>query len=128
MKWLIRSFFRGVRVVLGPFMLAWEKLTTPRGMVRPAELQAEVNAATERLALYQYRTCPFCIKVRRTIHALSLDIERRDAQHDQQHRQALIEGGGQCKVPCLRIEEDDGTVSWLYESGEINRYLESRFA
>ncbi|HAI96784.1 MAG TPA: glutaredoxin, partial [Methylococcaceae bacterium] len=37
------------------------------------------------------------------------------------------EGGGKLKVPCLRIEED-GKVSWMYESSDIINYLEDRFA
>jgi len=30
-------------------------------------------------------------------------------------------------VPCLRIEKADGAVEWMYESADINRYLERRF-
>lgn len=128
MRRLIRTFFRGLRIALGPFMLLWEKFTTPKGIVRTQDAQAAMDEATRHLTLYQYRTCPFCIRVRRTINGLALKIEQRDVQKNPQHRQALLEGGGQLKVPCLRIESEDGTVTWLYESAEINRYLESRFA
>ena len=127
MRQLIRFFFRGVRAVLGPFMLLGEKLSRAQPIERSAAEQAEVDAATRRLALYQYRTCPFCIKVRRTLRALALNIELRDAQHDPGHRQALEAGGGKVQVPCLRIEEGDGSVTWLYESDAINQYLHSRF-
>ena len=127
MRHLIRLFFRGVRAVLGPFMLLSEKLSRPKAVERSAEEQAEVDAATRKLALYQYRTCPFCIKVRRTLRALSLNIELRDAQHDAQHRKTLENEGGKVQVPCLRIEEDDGSVTWLYESDSINQYLQTRF-
>lgn len=127
MRQLIRLFFRGVRAVLGPFMLLSEKLSSPKGIERSAEDQAEVDVATRKLALYQYRTCPFCIKVRRTLRALSLNIELRDAQHDLEHRRALEAGGGMVQVPCLRIEEDDGGVTWMYESDAINQYLQTRF-
>ena len=34
MKWIIRLFFRALRVILIPAVLLWEKLTTPKGMVR----------------------------------------------------------------------------------------------
>ncbi|WP_193678902.1 MULTISPECIES: glutathione S-transferase N-terminal domain-containing protein, partial [Gammaproteobacteria] len=47
--------------------------------------------------------------------------------NDPQARQALLEGGGKVKVPCLRIEEN-GQVRWMYESSEIIAYLEGRFA
>ena len=123
MKTFFRLFFKTVRIVLGPFILLWERLTTPKGVVRSAEAQARADAASRDLVLYQFRTCPFCMKVRRTLAALSLPVERRDAQHDPVSRRELEEGGGRIKVPCLRITEADGSHTWLYESEAINRYL-----
>jgi len=58
---------------------------------------------------------------------LGLKIELRDAQLDPDHKQALLEGGGKVKVPCLRIAHEDGREEWLYESDEINRWLHQRF-
>lgn len=127
MKWFFRIFFRTVRLVLGPFMLLWEKLTTPKGIIRPADEQRLVDEQTRQLALYQFRTCPFCIKVRREIRRLSLNIEKRDARNDAHSRDELLQGGGKVKVPCLRITDHDGNVRWLYESAEINRYLHEQF-
>ena len=128
MRLLIRYLFRGVRVLLAPVMLISEKLSTPASVTRTPEEQAEVDAACQKLALYQFRTCPFCIKVRKEMARLGLNIERRDAQLDPDHKQALLEGGGKVKVPCLKIEHDDGQATWLYESDEINRWLHQRFA
>lgn len=128
MKTFIRLFFRTLRVVLGPFMLLGEWLTRPRGIVRPPEAQAAVDKACRDLTLYQFKTCPFCIKVRQEMRRLSLDIERRDAQHDGSDRDALVAGGGRAMVPCLRITAADGSVQWLYESGAIIAYLRERFA
>ena len=45
-----------------------------------------------------------------------------------QLQRELIEQGGQYMVPCLRIEKEDGTAQWLYESTDIIRYLTERFA
>lgn len=123
MKILIRYFFKTVRIILGPFLLAWERLTTPRGIVRSPDVQARLDAAARNLTLYQYRTCPFCMKVRRELARLSLRIEKRDAQHDPAARRELERQGGQIKVPCLRIAEADGRHTWLYESAAIIRYL-----
>jgi len=127
MRIIVRYFFRGLRVLLTPVMLVSEKLSTPRSVERSAEEQAEVDAACEALALYQFRTCPFCIKVRKEMARLGLKIELRDAQLDPDHKQALLEGGGKVKVPCLRIAHEDGSEEWLYESDEINRWLHQRF-
>ncbi|MDT0499491.1 MULTISPECIES: glutaredoxin [unclassified Halomonas] len=128
MRPLIRLFFRGLRLVLAPIMLISEKLTTPRAVERSPEEQAEVDRACEDLALYQFRTCPFCVKVRKELARLALPIETRDAQFDQQHRRELAENGGRVKVPCLRIAHADGQVEWLYESDDINAWLHQRFA
>lgn len=127
MRILIRYFFRGVRVLLAPVMLISEKLSTPKAVERTPEEQAQVDAACQQLALYQFRTCPFCIKVRKEIARLGLKIELRDAQLDPAHKQALLEGGGKVKVPCLKITDDAGQATWLYESDEINRWLHQRF-
>jgi glutaredoxin len=120
-------FFRGLRAVLGPFMLLWERLSRPKAVGREAGEQDEVDRACQQLTLYQFRTCPFCIKVRQECHRLSLRIRRLDAQHDQGVRQQLLHGGGEIKVPCLRIIDEAGNTRWLYESGQIVAYLRGRF-
>lgn len=127
MKLIIKLFFRTLRVILIPFVLLWEVVTTPKGVVRAADAQAKIDEQTRSMALYQFKTCPFCIKVRREIARLSLHIELRDAQHDAKHREALLQGGGSLQVPCLRITDAQGNSQWMYESSEINAYLHKRF-
>jgi glutaredoxin len=128
MKFFIRLFFKTLRIVLGPVMLLKETLTRPPGLSRPEAAQAAVDQQCQSLALYQYKTCPFCIKVRQEMSRLSLNIERLDAQPEGQHRQALQQGGGQAKVPCLKITDADGRSQWLYDSEKIVTYLRGRFA
>ena len=123
MKFIIRLFFRTIRRIIGPIMLLADKLTTPKGVKRSDGLQQELDAATQHLSLYQFKTCPFCMKVRREIKRQSLNIELRDAQHDQDNRKELLEGGGQVKVPCLKIKNEAGNVTWLYESNDVLSYL-----
>jgi glutaredoxin len=127
MRTFVSLFFKTLRIVLGPFMLLWEWLSRPRGIVRAAEAQAEVDRQCRNLVLYEFRTCPFCIKVRQEMRRLSLAIERRDAQHEGPHRNELVAGGGRAMVPCLRITEGSGEVRWLYESGQIIDFLRQRF-
>ncbi|MDV2078219.1 glutaredoxin family protein [Marinobacter xestospongiae] len=127
MKLIVRLFFRTLRLVLTPFMLLSEKLSTPKSVTRTPEEQAVVDEASKALALYQFSACPFCIKVRKEIARLGLNIETRNAQHDPEHRAALEAGGGRIKVPCLKIRQDDGNERWLYESSEINAWLQERF-
>lgn len=127
MKSVVRAFFRTVRAVLGPVMLFKERITRPKGLVREPSAQAVVNLQCQNLALYQFQTCPFCIKVRQEMRRLSLPIEHRDAQHDTAHRTALLHGGGAIKVPCLKISDAAGHAQWLYDSAAINTYLRARF-
>lgn len=124
----MRLFFRLIRLILTPFMLLAEKLTTPKALVRSPAEQADVDASCQQLALYQFSACPFCVKVRKEIARLGLNISKRDAQHNQQYRNELETAGGKIKVPCLRIETSAGDTEWLYESTVIIAYLQQRFA
>jgi glutaredoxin len=124
----MKSFFKILRVALGPFMLLWEIITRPKGLVREPAAQEAVDRQCRDIVLYQYRTCPFCIKVRREIHRLSLNIESLDAQMEGQNRNDLVRGGGQAKVPCLKVTDQAGNSEWMYESGKIIAYLHGRFS
>ncbi len=128
MRLFFRYFFRTVRIILGPFMLLGELLTSPKGIERAAEAQQKVDEACKNLTLYQFRTCPFCIKVRKELKRLSLNIEKCDALKDPAARAELEQHGGQIKVPCLRITDEQGGHSWMYESDDIIAYLRERFA
>ena len=128
MKFILRNFFKALRIVLGPFMLLRERLTRPAGLVRTPAQQQAVDAQCQSLALYQFSTCPFCIKVRQEMRRLSLPIERRDAQKDLKNRADLMQGSGATKVPCLRITDEAGQTQWLSDSGAIITYLRGRFA
>ena len=127
MRVIIRYFFRTLRLVLTPIVLLVEKLTTPKGQSRSDEEQQKVDEACKSLTLYQFSACPFCVKVRKEIARLNLNIELKDAKNNEQHRQELLDGGGRVKVPCLRIEQGDN-VQWMYESDDINQYLQEHFA
>ena len=127
MKLFFRYFFKTLRFFLEPIILLWDKLTPPKGIQRSDQEQSEMDKRTKNLALYQFNSCPFCIKVRRQIKRQSLNIELLDAQHNQQHREELLNGGGELKVPCLKIISETGDVSWLYESNDIINYLQDTF-
>ena len=55
---------------------------------------------------------------------LGLNIELRNINQNQQYREELIREGGKKTVPCLKITNDDQSVTWLYESNDIINYLE----
>jgi glutaredoxin len=128
MKFLVRIFFKTLRVVLGPVMLLKEALTRPQGVVRSEAGQQSVDQSCRALALYQYKTCPFCIKVRQEMRRLSLNILKVDAQPEGPARSELTQQGGHTKVPCLKITDEAGNSHWLYDSEKIIAYLRSHFA
>jgi len=120
--------FKPVRWVLSQIIIFIDWLTRPKPMQRAVDTQADVDKQTQNLALYQFKLCPFCVKTRRQIHKLGLNIEKRDARNDAKWNQELVNEGGKYQVPCLKITEDNGAVEWLYESTEINQYLDKKFA
>ncbi|CAB3846326.1 MULTISPECIES: glutaredoxin family protein [Achromobacter] len=118
---------KALRVGLGQLIVIGDALTRPRPQQRSAQGQAAVNAQAAALSLYQFQACPFCVKTRRAMHRLNVPVTLHDAKNDPQAREQLLAGGGKIKVPCLRIEDADGT-RWMYESSEIIKYLDQRFA
>lgn len=77
-----------------------------------------------KLALYHYDSCPFCESVRRVVREIDVPVEFRNIHENSSVRRELVEATGRMTVPCLRIESDDGEVSWMPESREIIRYLQ----
>jgi len=116
---------RIIRGVLGALILFFDRVFTPKGIKRDAEEQSKIDQQTAALSLYQYKACPFCVKVRRAMKRYTLNIETRDAKRSETSRKELLQGGGKVKVPCLRVEEKNGDIRWIYESSEIIGFLES---
>ena len=121
----MKLLLKGLRQGLGRAIVFADWVFSPTPIKRSEAEQAKVNEAVASLSLYQFRACPFCIKTRRAMRRLNLPIETRDASSGR-YREELLSGGGEVKVPCLRIEEK-GEVRWLYESDDIIAYLSERF-
>jgi glutaredoxin len=115
-----------VRRLLGRLILLFDFLFHPKARKRAPHEQEMVDQQTKQLALYQFKACPFCVKVRRAMKRQNLTIELRDAKNVATHRDSLLQQGGKVKVPCLRIQ-DNQEVTWLYESNDIIAYLNKRF-
>lgn len=114
-----------IRWPLGRLILLVDYLTSPTPPQRDPQDQARVDQATRDLALYQFETCPFCVKTRRAMRRLGVDIETRDARRDPRWREQLLREGGRLQVPCLLIPGESGQAPrWLYESNDIIAYLE----
>ncbi|MEP4145984.1 MAG: glutathione S-transferase N-terminal domain-containing protein [Halioglobus sp.] len=117
-----------IRLILGKLILLFNWVFTPRSLKRDPALQAEVDKQAASLRLYQYEACPFCVKVRRSMKRQAVSIATRDVKRSESAKQELLAGGGDLKVPCLRIDLGEDGYQWMYESGDIIAYLENRFA
>ena len=84
-------------------------------------------AADEKLALYYFQGCPYCIRVQRTIEQLGIEVEMRDIFADPKYRGELIEARGRTTVPVLHCTAPDESVRWMPESRDIIHYLRSKF-
>ena len=116
-----------IRWILGQIILVLDFLTSPKAIIREAAAQKAIDDVTATMSMYQFKTCPFCVKVRRELKRHALHIELRDAKNDAELKAELVREGGRHKVPCLRIEKPDQSVEWLYESNDIIAYLNSQF-
>jgi glutaredoxin len=123
----MKYFFRIIRWPLGQLVIFIDWVTRPPFAQHSAERRAELDAITSTMQLYQFGQCPFCVKTRRNMRRLGLNIELRDARNDPRWQRELIEGGGRYQVPCLRLAGADGGSEWLYGSADIIRYLDQRF-
>lgn len=113
-----------IRWPIGRLILLLNFIFSPSSPKRTIEEQKIVDTKTKNLSLYQLPSCPFCVKVRRTMKREGLNIELRNINQNNDYREELIKEGGKRTVPCLRIDKSDGQVQWLYESKDVVAYLQ----
>ena len=115
-----------IRWILGIIILSLDFLTRPKPIKRDYNTQEKIDKITKNLSLYQYKACPFCVKVRRKLRKYSLNIELKDAKNNSANKNDLKTLGGKLKVSCLRIENNKSDIQWLYESKDIINFLENK--
>jgi glutaredoxin len=115
-----------VRWILGRIILILDFITRPKKINRSKENQNRLDEKFKNCSLYEFHTCPFCVKVRRFLRKNSINIKIKDARGNKLHRDDLKKYGGKIQVPCLRIKEDNNADEWLYESKEIIEYFENK--
>jgi len=113
-----------IRWPIGRLILLLNFIFSPSAPKRSPQLQKEVDESTAHLSLYQLPACPFCVKTRRAIKRLGLNIELRNINQNEKYREELIKEGGKRTVPCLKITQEDQSIIWMYESSDIIAYLE----
>ena len=113
-----------IRWPIGRLILLLNFIFSPRSPKRTVEQQRIMDEKTQNLSLYQLPSCPFCVKVRRTMKREGLTIPLRNINQHENYQEELIREGGKRKVPCLRIEKNNGEVQWLYESNDVVAHLQ----
>lgn len=86
-----------------------------------------LTPASDKLVLYHFVGCPFCVWVKSAIDRLGVDVELRDIFEQPAYRSELIEARGRATVPVLRITAPDGDERWMPESRDIEDYLEQAY-
>lgn len=81
---------------------------------------------SRRMHLYYCRTCPSSIAIKRHCEKLGLRVVEKDVVRVNAYRNELLNGGGEPRVPCLRIDDNQGP-RWLYSPEAIRSYLNKRF-
>ncbi len=113
-----------IRWPIGRLILLLNFIFSPRSPKRSQGEQSIIDSQTQNLSLYQLPACPFCVKVRRAMKREGLNVELRNVNGKNDYRDELIREGGKRTVPCLRIEQGDGQVQWLYESSDVVAHLQ----
>lgn len=121
---LFIMLMKAIRWPIGQLILLLNVIFSPRSPKRAVSEQAKLDEQTKSLSLYQLPSCPFCVKVRRTMKREGLKIELRNISGNNDFSEELVREGGKRKVPCLRIEKEDGQVQWLYESSDVVSHLQ----
>lgn len=111
-----------IRFIVGRIILLLNQLTLPKPVARTAQQQLEINQLTEHLTLYEMLACPYCVKVRRELFRLGLNITTIDVKKNPAEMDNLIQQGGKFQVPCLKIVSHNDT-NWLYESDQIIQHI-----
>ncbi len=115
-----------IRWILGRIILVVDFITRPKAPKLSAHQQQIINDKVQHISLYQLTACPFCVKVRRAMRRQGITLPVVDIRASQgQYREELIQGGGTAKVPCLKIDNGDQGITWMYESKDIISYLEN---
>ncbi len=123
MKLLLKGFRNGLGAIIA--FISW--LIPVAKVKRSKEEQQKVDEQTANIELYQFFGCPFCIKTRRVIRQLNLNIVTRNAQTvGSEFRDEMQKETGKVQVPCLKITSGD-EVEWMFESGDIKDYLQKKF-
>jgi hypothetical protein len=103
-----------------------DKVVPVRPVERSAHEQLRLDRASRRMHLYFSPCCADSISVKRHCHKLGLRVVEKDVVRVNAYRNELVNGGGDSRIPCLRIEKE-GKTDWVYSLESILGYLNQRY-
>lgn len=114
------SFGAGMNIIICIYFL----MSNDKGSYAEESNAKETQSHNQpRLSLYHRSFCMFCSRVIGVINRLSLDIDDKNIWKDERALMELQQATGRSTVPVLRIESQDGSVTWMPESNDIVQYL-----
>ncbi len=125
---MMKYLFFPIHLIVGSLIRLLDFLTTPSSIKRSEEAQQAIDDRCKNLTLYYYPSCPFCVRVKRQMKRLNLNIRKVDPRKDEIAMKNLKEQGGKLQVPCLQIANTEGSTVWMYESADISEYLTKEFS
>ncbi|WP_430461972.1 glutaredoxin family protein [Thalassolituus sp. LLYu03] len=114
------------RTLKGRALNLVDRLVPVRPIDRTADQQCLLDRESRRMHLYFSRNCPASISVRRQCERLGLRVVEKDVMRVNSYASELINGGGAPKVPCLRVDDEQGG-RWLYSPETILEYLKKHY-
>lgn len=85
----------------------------------------DMKTDKNHLTLYIRDYCMYCSRVLHVAQLLGFELEIRNIWQDRSYEQELVEATGRRMVPVLAIAKGGGGQTWMPESRDIIRYLES---
>ena len=108
---------RIIRFILGRIILFLDWATSPSPITISEEERLRINTFTSSMVMYEFKACPFCVRVRRFMKRNNIARKNKD------YAEELVSGGGKLQVPCLVIPIEGKSSEWLYESKDIINFL-----
>ena len=112
-----------IRFILGRIILFLDWATSPSPITISEEERLRINTFTSCMVMYEFKACPFCVRVRRFMKRNNIVIPTKDARKNKDYAEELVAGGGKLQVPCLVIPIEGKSSEWLYESKDIINFL-----
>jgi len=112
-----------IRFILGRIILFLDWLTSPKPKNFSSDKIKHIQEKVKNMEIYEFKACPFCVRVRRYMKKNNISITTKDARRNTDYAQELIKGGGKLQVPCLKIVTDK--TEWMYESKDIISFLDN---